>query len=65
MGNRLSLFEAFGIEIEYMIVDAATLDVRPICDRLFTEVAGRFVDGPRPVRLLDNLRLVADGPVAG
>jgi carboxylate-amine ligase len=44
MGNRLSLFEAFGIEIEYMIVDAATLDVRPICDRLFTEVAGRFVD---------------------
>ncbi len=28
-------------------------------------VAGRFVDGPRPVRLLDNLRLVADGSVAG
>ncbi len=44
MSRRLSLFEGFGIEIEYMIVDAATLDVRPICDRLFTEVAGRFVD---------------------
>lgn len=41
---RLSLFEAFGIEIEYMIVDAATFNVRPICDRLFTEVAGSFVD---------------------
>ena len=27
-------------------------------------VAGRFVDGPRPVRLLDNLRLAADGTVA-
>jgi gamma-glutamylcysteine synthetase len=27
-----------------MIVDAATFDVRPICDRLFTAVAGGFVD---------------------
>jgi gamma-glutamyl:cysteine ligase YbdK (ATP-grasp superfamily) len=44
MSGRLSLFEAFGIEIEYMIVDAATFDVRPICDRLFTAVAGGFVD---------------------
>jgi len=35
----LSLFEAFGVEIEYMIVDAATLDVRPIADRLLRAVA--------------------------
>ena len=40
----LSLFEGFGIEIEYMIVDARTLDVRPLCDRLFTEVNGELVD---------------------
>ena len=28
----LHLFEAFGVELEYMIVDARTLDVRPIAD---------------------------------
>lgn len=37
--NRLSLFEAVGIEIEYMIVDRATFDVRPLCDRLIETVA--------------------------
>jgi len=45
------LFEAVGIELEYMIVDRDTLDVRPICDRLFREAAGGEVcdvepDGP-------------------
>jgi gamma-glutamyl:cysteine ligase YbdK (ATP-grasp superfamily) len=30
----LGLFEAFGIELEYMIVDRASLAVRPIADRL-------------------------------
>ena len=44
MAGSLSLFEGFGIEIEYMIVDAATLNVRPLCDKLFTEVHGEFVD---------------------
>ena len=44
MSKTLSLFEGFGIEIEYMIVDAATFNVRPICDRLFTTVAGLLVD---------------------
>ncbi|HKA15114.1 MAG TPA: glutamate-cysteine ligase family protein [Myxococcota bacterium] len=34
MDSPLSLFEAYGIELEYMIVDAETLDVRPIADRL-------------------------------
>lgn len=42
--SSLSLFDGFGIEIEYMIVDAATLNVRPLCDRLFTEVNGELVD---------------------
>ncbi|MFO0688111.1 MAG: glutamate-cysteine ligase family protein [Myxococcota bacterium] len=36
----LSLFEGFGIELEYMIVDAATLDVKPIADRLIEAEAG-------------------------
>lgn len=30
----LQLFQAFGVELEYMIVDADTLSVRPISDRL-------------------------------
>ncbi len=40
---RLHLFDAFGIELEYMIVDAETLDVRPIADELFRSVAGEYV----------------------
>lgn len=36
----LSLFEAWGIEIEYMIVDATTLDVRPIADLALRDAAG-------------------------
>lgn len=41
--SPLHLFDAFGIELEYMIVDAATLDVRPIADELFRAVAGAYV----------------------
>jgi glutamate---cysteine ligase / carboxylate-amine ligase len=43
------LFQAFGVELEYMIVDAKSLDVRPITDRVLQTVAGEitsdFVDG--------------------
>jgi carboxylate-amine ligase len=39
----LHLFDAFGVELEYMVVDAATLDVRPIVDRLFEQVTGETV----------------------
>jgi glutamate---cysteine ligase / carboxylate-amine ligase len=38
----LHLFAAFGVELEYMIVDASTLDVRPITDRVFEAVAGEI-----------------------
>ena len=40
----LHLFEGFGVELEYMIVDAETLDVRPICDEVLKAVAGEFVE---------------------
>jgi carboxylate-amine ligase len=47
---RLGLFQAWGIELEYMIVDRATLDVRPICDELLRAAAGELAsdvdDGP-------------------
>jgi gamma-glutamyl:cysteine ligase YbdK (ATP-grasp superfamily) len=35
------VFAAIGIELEYMIVDAATLDVRPVAERALAELAGR------------------------
>ena len=38
--ERPGLFEAYGVEIEMMIVDAETLDVEPACDRLIESVAG-------------------------
>lgn len=38
----LHLFDAFGVELEYMIVDQETLDVCPVADRLFHQVAGRI-----------------------
>lgn len=36
------LFEVVGIEIEYMIVDRATLDVRPIADELIRAQCGAY-----------------------
>ncbi len=41
--GKLGLFDAFGVEIEYMIVDAAGLDVAPACDRLMEKAAGEPV----------------------
>ena len=38
--SPFQLFEALGVELEYMIVAADTLDVRPITDRVMLEVAG-------------------------
>ena len=38
----LHLFDAYGVEIEYMIVDAESLAVLPIADKVLFEVAGRF-----------------------
>jgi len=37
---RLGLFEGYGIELEYMIVDRETLDVRPLCDQVLHDATG-------------------------
>lgn len=46
----LGLFSAFGIELEYMLVDRGSLAVRPIADELLRHFAGAYVgdfeDGP-------------------
>lgn len=39
----LHLFEGYGIEIEYMIVDRQSLDVRPFSDRVLEAAAGEIV----------------------
>ncbi len=40
----LRLFEGYGIEMEYMIVDRDSLNVLPISDRLLEKVAGKIVN---------------------
>lgn len=47
--ERLHLFQGYGVELEYMIVDADSLAVRPLCAELLAAVAGEgasdFEDG--------------------
>lgn len=41
--TSLHLFDAYGVELEYMIVNRRTLDVMPIADELIRAVAGEYV----------------------
>jgi glutamate---cysteine ligase / carboxylate-amine ligase len=41
--SSLHLFEAFGVELEYMIVDIQTLQVKPVADELIRAAAGAYV----------------------
>ncbi len=41
--NPLHLFAGFGVELEYMIVDRGSLDIRPIADKTLAAVAGEVV----------------------
>jgi glutamate---cysteine ligase / carboxylate-amine ligase len=40
----LRLFEAYGLEVEYMLVDGETLDVAPAADELLEAAAGELTD---------------------
>lgn len=42
MTRTLRLFEGIGIELEYMIVDAKSLSVRPLADELLRQVGGGY-----------------------
>lgn len=42
--NHLHLFQAYGIELEYMIVDIETLDVKPIADEVLKSLAGEITN---------------------
>jgi glutamate---cysteine ligase / carboxylate-amine ligase len=41
--KKLHLFDAFGIELEYMIVDSETLSVLPITDKIIHKIAQEYV----------------------
>ncbi len=67
----LHLFEGFGVEIEYMIVDKASLDVRPIADLVLEAAAGEIVSeyefadlGWSNELALHVIELKTNGPVA-
>ncbi len=42
--KKLHLFEGYGVELEYMIVDRSTLDVRPVTDKLMHDKCGAYRD---------------------
>lgn len=44
MSKRLHLFEGFGVELEYMIVDNDTLSIKPVADEILREIAGKYVN---------------------
>ena len=43
MPNPIHLFQAYGVELEYMIVDSQSLSVRALTDRVLYEVVGEFL----------------------
>jgi hypothetical protein len=50
MTSPASLFDIFGLELEYMVVDPITLNVKPAVDEIMKAASGEyaadFVDGP-------------------
>jgi gamma-glutamyl:cysteine ligase YbdK (ATP-grasp superfamily) len=41
---RLPLFHGYGVELEYMIVDRNTLNVKPVTDKLFYAMSGSYLN---------------------
>jgi gamma-glutamyl:cysteine ligase YbdK (ATP-grasp superfamily) len=65
------LFEALGVEVEYMLVDRESLDIRPVADRVLAAAAGELVaEVERGVLAWSNelvlhvLELKTNGPIA-
>jgi gamma-glutamyl:cysteine ligase YbdK (ATP-grasp superfamily) len=68
----LGLFEGYGVELEYMIVDAETLDVRPLADRVIATEHGsiekeieRGAFAWSNELVLHVIEFKTNGPVAG
>jgi gamma-glutamyl:cysteine ligase YbdK (ATP-grasp superfamily) len=56
--RALGLFAAYGIEVEYMLVDGETLDVAPAADALLEAVSGEITDEWRNGEVAWNDELV-------
>lgn len=41
--SPLKLFQGYGIEMEYMLVDQTNLNVAPLCDKLIYAVTGEYI----------------------
>jgi len=70
-GKDLHLFDAFGIELEYMIVGSESLDVLPVADRVLRAAAGEETNEVERDALawsnelaLHVIELKTNGPVA-
>ncbi|WP_020677696.1 carboxylate-amine ligase [Geopsychrobacter electrodiphilus] len=68
----LHLFEGYGIELEYMIVDRDSLAVKPVTDRVLQQVSGEIVNeierGPlcwSNELVLHVIELKTNGPAPG
>ncbi|MCW5589393.1 MAG: glutamate--cysteine ligase [Legionellales bacterium] len=44
MTQKLGLFSAVGVEIEYMLVDPQSLNIKPNCDLILEKIAGEITD---------------------
>jgi len=42
MTSLLPIFQGYGVELEYMIVDKQTLKVKPICDEIIKKIEGTY-----------------------
>jgi gamma-glutamyl:cysteine ligase YbdK (ATP-grasp superfamily) len=69
--SRIGLFEGYGIELEYMLVDARSLAVLPVADQVLRAVAGETVGEVEVGELcwsnelvLHVIELKTNGPVA-
>ena len=58
MSAPLHLFQGYGVELEYMIVDRKTLAVLPVADQLLSKVAGEIVNEVERGRLCWSNELV-------
>lgn len=45
---QLGLFEKYGIELEYMIVDKETLNILPLCDKVLYKISGSCTNEVMP-----------------
>lgn len=59
MESRRGLFSAYGVELEYMVVDAETLDVLPTADAVLRDDAGEVTGEVERGRLAWSNELVA------